>query len=196
MYCIIGYANQYLYQVVFGTGGVGKSSLVLRFCTDMFSEEYLPTIEDCYRKTFDVDGITSFLDILDTAGQEEFSAARDQWVREGHVFILVYSIASLQSFRELEIFREHILNVKDDGKPVPIVLVGNKADLSQSHRRVSFQDVRFPFFFLFFRLFVCFFVYFCAGCNSWVLYFTSYCLVKYAMIPALHIITLAFLSLL
>ena len=73
--------------VVFGSGGVGKSSITLRFVTDTFNSEYLPTvcshvcilpwtavqqIEDCYRKNCVVDNKTAFLDILDTAGQEEY----------------------------------------------------------------------------------------------------------------------------
>lgn len=126
--------------VVFGSGGVGKSSIVLRFVTDTFSHEYLPTIEDCYRKTCSVDGKTAFLDILDTAGQEEYNALRDQWVREGRGFLLVYSIDNKQSFEEIESFRDRILLVNEDkdGK-VPMVLVGNKCD-KEDEREVNKEE--------------------------------------------------------
>jgi len=126
--------------VVFGSGGVGKSSIVLRFVTDTFSTEYLPTIEDCYRKTCLVDQKTAFLDILDTAGQEEYSALRDQWVREGRAFLLVYSVVSRETFNEIPHFRERILLVNEDAV-VPMVLVGNKCDL-EDQRQVSIEEGR------------------------------------------------------
>jgi GTPase KRas protein len=123
--------------VVFGAGAVGKSSITLRFVSDTFSDEYLPTIEDCYRKNCLVDDQTAFLDILDTAGQEEYEALRDQWVREGRAFLLVYSIVSRSSFEDVASFRDRILQVQErDG--VPMVLVGNKCDL-ETERDVS-QD--------------------------------------------------------
>jgi GTPase KRas protein len=124
--------------VVFGSGGVGKSSITLRFVTDTFSPEYLPTIEDCYRKNCLVDNKTAFLDILDTAGQEEYSALRDQWVREGRAFLLVYSCTSRQSFDEIPAFRERILLVNED-EVVPMVLVANKTDLD-AERKVSREE--------------------------------------------------------
>lgn len=126
--------------VVFGSGGVGKSSIVLRFVTDTFSTEYLPTIEDCYRKTCLVDQKTAFLDILDTAGQEEYSALRDQWVREGRAFLLVYSVTSRQAFEEIPQFRDRILLVNED-EVVPMVLVGNKCDL-EAERQISTEEGR------------------------------------------------------
>jgi len=124
--------------VVFGSGGVGKSSITLRFVTDTFNSEYLPTIEDCYRKNCVVDSKNAFLDILDTAGQEEYSALRDQWVREGRAFLLVYSVTSRQTFEEIPAFRERILLVNED-EVVPMVLVANKCDL-EGERKVSYQE--------------------------------------------------------
>jgi len=130
--------KQTLKIVVFGSGGVGKSSITLRFVTDTFNSEYLPTIEDCYRKTVEVDGKPAYLDILDTAGQEEYSALRDQWVREGRAFLLVYSVTSRQSFEEIPSFRDRILTVHED-ESLPMVLVGNKCDL-ENERQVSYQE--------------------------------------------------------
>jgi GTPase KRas len=55
-------------------------------------EEYDPTIEDSYRKQVVIDGVPCLLAILDTAGQEEFTALRDQWIRDCEGFIIIYSI--------------------------------------------------------------------------------------------------------
>eukprot|EP01084_Bolivina_argentea_P056829 103936_1 len=86
--------------VVLGGGGVGKSALTIRLVTDNFLDEYDPTIEDSYRKQVEIDNRPALLDILDTAGQEEFSSMQDQWMREGKGFLLVYSITSTATFDE------------------------------------------------------------------------------------------------
>ncbi|KAL5032386.1 hypothetical protein BDV3_000963 [Batrachochytrium dendrobatidis] len=62
--------------VVVGGGGVGKSALTIQFIQEHFVDEYDPTIEDSYRKQTVVDGEVAMLDVLDTAGQEEYSAMR------------------------------------------------------------------------------------------------------------------------
>merc|ERR1719410_510451 len=117
--------------VVLGGGGVGKSALTIRLVTDNFLDEYDPTIEDSYRKQVQIDNEPALLDILDTAGQEEFSSMQDQWMREGKGFLLVYSITSTQTFDEVCMLRDKILRTKDDenGNNIPIVLAGNKCDL-------------------------------------------------------------------
>jgi GTPase KRas protein len=94
---------------------------------------YDPTIEDAYRKQVAIDDETCLLDILDTAGQEEYSAMRDQYMRGGQGFVLVYDITSRTSFEEILKFREHILRVKDKDQ-VPTVLVGNKCDLNEDRQ--------------------------------------------------------------
>eukprot|EP01101_Sappina_pedata_P008219 TRINITY_DN450_c0_g1_i2.p1 TRINITY_DN450_c0_g1~~TRINITY_DN450_c0_g1_i2.p1 ORF type:complete len:187 (+),score=75.44 TRINITY_DN450_c0_g1_i2:39-599(+) len=121
--------------VIVGGGGVGKSALTIQQIQNHFIDEYDPTIEDSYRTQVAVDGEVCFLDILDTAGQEEFSAMRDQYMRTGQGFLCIYSIASRTSFDEIRIFRDQILRVKDTDK-VPLVLCGNKCDL-ESERQVS-----------------------------------------------------------
>lgn len=75
-----------------------------------------------------VDGETCLLDILDTAGQEEYSAMRDQYMRTGEGFLLVFAVNSAKSFEDIGTYREQIKRVKD-AEEVPMVLVGNKCDL-------------------------------------------------------------------
>jgi small GTP-binding protein len=79
---------------VVGEGGVGKSALTMQFIQKFFLDEYDPTIEDSYRKQIQVDGEVCHLDILDTAGQEEYSCMRNQYMRGMDGFLIVYSITS------------------------------------------------------------------------------------------------------
>lgn len=114
--------------VVLGSGGVGKSALTVQFVQGIFVEKYDPTIEDSYRKQVEVDGAQCMLEILDTAGTEQFTAMRDLYMKNGQGFILVYSITAQSTFNDLTDLREQILRVKDANE-VPMVVVGNKCDL-------------------------------------------------------------------
>lgn len=114
--------------VILGGGGVGKSALVVQFMQNHFIDFYDPTIEDSYRKQVEIDGKFYLLDVLDTSGQEEYSAMRDQYMRTGEGFILAYSIINRQSFNEIIELRDRIIMNKE-GKDIPIVLCGNKIDL-------------------------------------------------------------------
>lgn len=116
--------------VVLGSGGVGKSALTVQFVQGIFVEKYDPTIEDSYRKQVEVDGQQCMLEILDTAGTEQFTAMRDLYMKNGQGFVLVYSITAQSTFNDLQDLREQILRVKDTNE-VPMVLVGNKCDLEE-----------------------------------------------------------------
>lgn len=84
-----------------------------------------PTIEDSHRKQVAVDGEVSMLDILDTAGQEEYESMQDQWFRTGEGFLMIYAITNKKSFLEISRLRDKILRIKDKSA-VPMVLMGNK----------------------------------------------------------------------
>mgnify|MGYP003362431503 CR=1 FL=1 len=124
--------------VVVGGGGVGKSALTIQLIHAHFVDEYDPTIEDSYRKQVVIDEKVTILDILDTAGQEEYSAMREQYMRTGEGFLLVYSVTSRTSFDELMTYYQQIQRVKD-ADYIPVVVVGNKSDL-EDERQVSYED--------------------------------------------------------
>jgi len=116
--------------VVLGSGGVGKSALTVQFVQGIFVEKYDPTIEDSYRKQVEYENNHYLLEILDTAGTEQFTAMRDLYMKNGQGFVLVYSIIAQSTFNDLPDLREQILRVKDTDM-VPMVLVGNKCDLEE-----------------------------------------------------------------
>ncbi|CDW52349.1 ras protein 2 like [Trichuris trichiura] len=124
--------------IVVGNGGVGKSALTIQFVQQYFVADYDPTIEDSYTKQMIVDGEICKLDVLDTAGQEEFSAMREHYMRGGDGFVLVFSITDRDSFDELQRFHKQILRVKDRDY-YPMVIVANKIDL-QDQRVVSVAE--------------------------------------------------------
>ncbi|XP_039289032.1 ras-like protein 2 [Nilaparvata lugens] len=126
------YAQTYKLVVV-GGGGVGKSAITIQFIQSFFVTDYDPTIEDSYTKQCVIDDIPAKLDILDTAGQEEFSAMREQYMRSGEGFLLVFAVTDRASFDEIYKFHRQILRVKDRDE-FPMLMVGNKADLE--HQRV------------------------------------------------------------
>ncbi|KAI9354407.1 ras-like protein 3 [Pilaira anomala] len=124
--------------VMVGEGGVGKSAMTIQYIKSQFTDEYDPTVEDSYKKQCVVDGECALLDILDTAGQEEYSAMREQYMRNGEGFILVYSITSMQSFDEVRKLYDQIARVKDFDS-FPVILIGNKCDIEHD-RQVSTND--------------------------------------------------------
>ena len=98
--------------VVLGSGGVGKSALTVQFVQGIFVEKYDPTIEDSYRKQVEVDGQQCMLEILDTAGTEQFASMRDLYIKNGQGFVVVYSLTNHQTFQDIKTMRDQIVRVK------------------------------------------------------------------------------------
>jgi len=129
---ITPHGNNYQMAVI-GGGSVGKSCLTIQFVKHFFVTEYDPTIEDSYRSQVVIDGSVCILNIMDTAGQDLYSAMRDHYYRCGEGFLIVYSVATRTGFDDLDQLRSAILRVKEDelvNDSVPIVLVANKIDLT------------------------------------------------------------------
>eukprot|EP00339_Tiarina_fusa_P029418 CAMPEP_0117037796 /NCGR_PEP_ID=MMETSP0472-20121206/26636_1 /TAXON_ID=693140 ORGANISM="Tiarina fusus, Strain LIS" /NCGR_SAMPLE_ID=MMETSP0472 /ASSEMBLY_ACC=CAM_ASM_000603 /LENGTH=136 /DNA_ID=CAMNT_0004747843 /DNA_START=29 /DNA_END=436 /DNA_ORIENTATION=- len=124
--------------VILGDGGVGKSCVTIQFTQNHFVREYDPTIENSYRKQVTIDEEAIMLDILDTAGQEEYSVMRDQYINSGQGFLLVYSVTAKRSFETIGEMKDKILQSKETEK-FPMVLCGNKCDL-EKERKVTAEE--------------------------------------------------------
>eukprot|EP00112_Aurelia_sp_Birch-Aquarium-sp1_P022235 Seg62.5 transcript_id=Seg62.5/GoldUCD/mRNA.D3Y31 product="Ras-related protein Ral-a" protein_id=Seg62.5/GoldUCD/D3Y31 len=119
--------------IMVGSGGVGKSALTLQYMYEEFVEDYEPTKADSYRKTVMLDGAECQVDILDTAGQEDYAAIRDNYIRSGEGFLCVFSICEPESFSATSELREQILRVKTEDS-IPFILIGNKVDLEEKRQ--------------------------------------------------------------
>lgn len=100
---------------------------------------FLTFLEDSYQQQAVIDGEPALLDILDTAGQVEFTAMRDQYMRCGEGFVICYSVTDRQSFREAAEYRRLIARVRPH-EDIPLVLVANKRDLHNLRKVTYFKS--------------------------------------------------------
>ena len=76
----------------------------------------------------EVDSTPCVLEILDTAGTEQFASMRDLYIKNGQGFVVCYSLTNHQTFQDIKTMKDQIVRVKGTDK-VPILLVANKVDL-------------------------------------------------------------------
>ncbi|KAF2668982.1 rheb small monomeric GTPase RhbA [Microthyrium microscopicum] len=124
-----------------GSRSVGKSSLTVQFVEGHFVETYYPTIENTFSKIVRFKGQDYNTEIIDTAGQDEYSILQSKHFIGIHGYMLVYSVGSKQSFEMVKVIRDKILNHLG-ADAVPMVIVGNKSDLRPEQRQVSKEDAR------------------------------------------------------
>ena len=125
---------------VLGKGVVGKSSLTYRFINYDVSKEHDPTIEDRYKSNLNIEGTNYEVEILDTAGEEDYQNMMDMWISFGEGFLLVFAINDKESFNLIKLKHDRILKGKH-GVKCPILLVGNKQDL-ENERQVNYSEAK------------------------------------------------------
>lgn len=114
-----------------GSGSVGKSALAIQFTENRFVESYDPTVEDLYRKEIDMQsGGKAMLEIIDTAGTEQFTSMVEMYIRNCQGFILVYDVTKKTSFEGMTGIKDLVFKTtKTTAKnPPPMIVVGNKTD--------------------------------------------------------------------
>jgi small GTP-binding protein len=101
--------------------------------------KFIIQYKDFYRKEIEVDNDPAILEILDTAGTEQFASMRDLYIRNGQGFLLVFSLTSKQSFHDIKQIRDQILRVKNLDK-IPIAIAANKYD-NMAQREVTPDEI-------------------------------------------------------
>mmetsp|Transcript_28845 Transcript_28845/g.40617 ORF Transcript_28845/g.40617 Transcript_28845/m.40617 type:complete len:211 (-) Transcript_28845:568-1200(-) len=128
----------FLFKIlVVGESAVGKSSLLLRFADDTFTEEFITTIGVDFKfRTLKIDDSIVKLQIWDTAGQERFRTLTSAYYRGANGVMLAFDVTDLNSFKTVEKWISDIRVYSPD--QTPIVLVATKADLT--NKRVVDAD--------------------------------------------------------
>ena len=123
----------YLFKVVLvGNSCVGKSSIVVRYADDEFSEVFLATIGVDFRfKSFPLGSNKIKLQIWDTAGHERFRTITSSYYRGAHALLIVFDLTDKQSFEDATNYWYN--EIRSSCPPeTQILLVGNKSDLNDS----------------------------------------------------------------
>lgn len=136
-------SKSFIYKIcVVGDGGVGKTSMVLRYTDDSFKENYMMTIGSNFAtKSVDLPEFPQYnikLQIWDLAGQKHFSFVRPPFYRGATGIIYVFDLTRRSSFTNL---LEWKIEVEKVVTGRPSILVGNKLDLAdEGHREIALQD--------------------------------------------------------
>jgi len=116
--------------LMLGDAGVGKTSLILRYCDDYFTDTFISSMgSDFKEKTVSVDGQEISIELYDTAGQERFRKVTSSYFRGGQGVMIVFDVNSRSSFENVRKWKTEVDRYADD--EVAIVLVGNKTDLER-----------------------------------------------------------------
>ena len=107
--------------------------MTYRFINYNAPTEHDPTIEDRYKSNLNIEGKTYEVEILDTAGEDDYQNMMDMWISFGEGFLLVFAINDNESFEAIKAKKERVLKGKHNQK-CPLVLVGNKQDLSNDRQ--------------------------------------------------------------
>ena len=126
--------------ITLGNSAVGKTSFLMKYIDNSFTLTYTTTLGvDFKQKKIKLkDGRDVRLRIFDTAGQERFKAVSVSFIKKADGVILMYDISDIESFEAVE---NWIKSIREIGKEkLPIILVGNKCDLSDDKRQVSLKE--------------------------------------------------------
>ena len=126
--------------MLLGDGQVGKTSLILSLTGSKFNDSQLTTVgKESYIQKVTLHGNELKMKIWDTAGQERFKCMSVQVIKTSDAVILVYAVNNKNSFLALDMWLSK-LNEATDLSKKPIIIVGNKCDVDNDNREVSFEE--------------------------------------------------------
>ncbi len=126
--------------VVVGDEEVGKTSIILKYVKNRFTDDYKPTLgADFAVKELRLNGKIVKLYLWDIGGKDQFKNLHKYYYEGANLFILVFDLTKLETFENA--INVWIEDIRKNYDTIPIVLVGNKFDL-ENERRVSFEQIK------------------------------------------------------
>eukprot|EP01121_Diplochlamys_sp_Union-15-3_P017258 TRINITY_DN603_c0_g1_i1.p1 TRINITY_DN603_c0_g1~~TRINITY_DN603_c0_g1_i1.p1 ORF type:complete len:191 (-),score=19.59 TRINITY_DN603_c0_g1_i1:19-591(-) len=126
-----GECDYFFKLLIIGDSNVGKSSLLLRFTENNFTESIKNTVGVDFKiRTVSIQGRIIKLQIWDTAGQEKFRTITANYYRGSHGVIIVFDLSNIESFEHVQHWLSEIDSQSSSG--IKKLLVGNKSDLSRA----------------------------------------------------------------
>lgn len=122
---------QHLKLLVVGDGAVGKSCLLISYCTNAFPSEYVPTVFDNYSANIMVDGKPFSIGMWDTAGQEDYDRLRPLSYPGTDIVLICFSVDSINSLENIK--NKWVPELTHHIEDTPMILVGCKSDLRVTH---------------------------------------------------------------
>ena len=126
--------------VVVGDDAVGKTSIIIRYVKNNFTDDYKPTLgADFAFKEIKYNGISAKLNIWDIGGANQYKNLRKYYFEGTNVVLLVFDLTSGRTFENaINFWIEDLQNICNS---VPIILVGNKSDL-KTQRKISPDQIK------------------------------------------------------
>ena len=119
--------------LIIGNSIVGKTSILKKYTTKFFNENYLATVGlDFFTKDETIDNKIIRIKIWDTAGQERYKAITKCFFQRAQGIIIVFDVTNKKSFDDLKIWIDSINSqsqLTEDLENMPIIIIGNKIDL-------------------------------------------------------------------
>ena len=118
--------------LIIGDSTVGKTSILSKYASKTFNENYLATVGlDFFTKDDTIDNKIIRIKIWDTAGQERYKALTKCFFQKAQGVILVFDVTTRKTFDDLKFWIESINSNVYDNESIPIVIFGNKIDLQK-----------------------------------------------------------------
>merc|ERR1712187_1014333 len=126
--------------VLIGDSNAGKSSLLLRFADDTFTDSYITTIGVDFRfKTIPVEKKTIKLQIWDTAGQERFRTITSAYYRGADGICMIFDTCDRESFSHVDNWLDEVNKYVNESTCK--ILIGSKCDLT-AERQISTEEAK------------------------------------------------------
>jgi len=134
-------SGQFKFKItLFGPGGVGKTSLLLRYIKDYFSDDLKKTIGSNFLiKDVDIEGKQVRLLLWDIGGQPQFHKLRTIYFKGSNGAIGVFDLSSNQSLLKIPGWISSIN--KSVKRRIPMILLGNKLDLERDVDKAEAEDL-------------------------------------------------------